>query len=68
MEYTEKEINIIFQFHPELKKAWAEKCGITIDDDRCICGWPEKFSYFYEGWLVAMKFYYVDQYKNEGIK
>lgn len=38
----------------ELRRAWADRCGIGYDDDRGIephlYGWPDKFDIFKDGW------------------
>lgn len=38
-----------------LLHAWAEECGIDVNDNRVIYGWPEKFRCFKNGWEAALK-------------
>lgn len=38
-----------------LLQAWADECGIDVNDDRVIYGWPEKFRCFKNGWEAALK-------------
>ena len=38
-----------------LRQAWADECGIDVNDERVTYGWPEKFRCFKNGWEAAMK-------------
>lgn len=44
-------IEEIFKNDNHLLESWANNCGIDKNDDRCIYGWPDKFEYFYDGYM-----------------
>lgn len=40
-----------------IQQAWADRCGISYDDERAkephLYGWPEKYAIFRDGWDAA---------------
>lgn len=38
-----------------LLAAWAERCGLDVDDERVVHGWPRDFGLFRDGWQAAME-------------
>lgn len=46
-------IESIFKNDDYLLSIWADHCGIDKSDDRCVYGWPDKFEYFYHGYMLS---------------
>lgn len=36
-----------------IRRAWADYCGLSIDDERVDYGWPDDFKVFAAGWNAA---------------
>ena len=46
-------IESIFKNDEYLLSIWAYRCGVDKSDDRCVYGWPDKFEYFYHGYMLS---------------
>lgn len=54
-ETTSPEASCAPPFGSAILLAWADKCGIEVDDERVIYGWPDKFKVFKAGWDAKEK-------------
>jgi hypothetical protein len=39
----------------QLRTAWADRIGVTEDDERALYGWPQERDAFVAGWFAALR-------------
>jgi hypothetical protein len=44
----------ILASNQQLRAAWADRLGVTEDDERALYGWPQERDAFIAGWFAAL--------------